>query len=59
MSAWIERLGWRVYTTNGIAKLRRSPRVKGKGGRETVRGSKGTGEKDRGAKQAGKPGTET
>ena len=33
--AWVRRLGLRVCIANGIAKLRRSPRVnEGKGGRK-------------------------
>ena len=55
VSAWVRRLGWRVCTANGLAKLRRSPRVnEGKGRRETASGSKGMGEKRRGAEQADK-----
>ena len=29
VSAWVRRVGWRIYIANGIANLRRSPRVKG------------------------------
>ena len=29
VSAWVRRVGWRVCIANGIANLRRSPRVNG------------------------------
>ena len=55
VSAWVRRLGWRVCIANGIAKLRRSPRVnEDKGRQETASGSKGMGEKHGDAEQADK-----
>ena len=55
MSAWVKRLGWRVCIANGLANLRRSPRVNGgKTRQETVSGPKGMGEKTSGIEQAEK-----
>ena len=56
VSAWVRRLGLRVCIATGMKKQRRSPRViDGKGwGQGTASGSKGMGERHRGAEQAGK-----
>ena len=46
LSVWARRLGCGVCVANGLAKLRRSPRVgRDKGRQRTVRGSEGMGEK--------------
>ena len=55
VSAWVRTLGWRVCIANGIAKLRRNPRLnEGKGREETVSESKEMGDKHRGAGQTDK-----
>ena len=55
VSAWPRRQGWKVCIAIGKAQLRRSPRMNGGTGRqEAARGSKGMGEKHRGAKEADK-----
>ena len=45
LSAWVRRLGWRVCIANGIAELKRTPRVNGdKGRQDIVDGPKDMGE---------------
>ena len=42
VSAWVRRAGWRICIANGIANLRRSPRVnRGKDKQEQVSARKG------------------
>ena len=58
-SAWVRRVGWRVCTANGLAKLRRSPRVNGsKVRQETVSGPKGIGGGTSGVEQTDEDKTE-
>ena len=55
VSAWVRRLGWRVCIANGIANLRRSPRVNGgKGRMETVSSPNVMGDKNSGLQQTNK-----
>ena len=60
VSAWVRRLGWRVCVANGIAELRRSPKVNGdKGRQEIANGPKDMGENNGGVEQTKtKPETE-
>ena len=52
---WVRRLGWRVCITNGIAELRRSPKVNGdKGSQEIANGPKDMGENNGGVEQTDK-----
>ena len=55
VSAWVRRLGWRVCIANGLANLRRSPRVNGgKGRMETVSSPNVMGDKSSGLQQTNK-----
>ena len=55
VSAWVRRLGRRACIANGIAKLRRSPRVsEGKGRQETVSFSRGAEQADKTSNEKGK-----
>ena len=55
VSAWVRRLGWRVCIANGLANLRRSPRVNGgKGRMETVSSPNVMGDKSSSLQQTNK-----
>ena len=60
MSAWVRRLGSRVCISNGIAELRRSPRVNGdKGRQKKVNGPKDMGGNNGGVEHTGEDKPET
>ena len=55
MSVWVRRVGWRICIANGIANLRRSPRVnRGKDRQEQVSARKGKGRGNRSKKDGKK-----